>query len=315
MRQLAEQVERIAEASGAIVGFGFLHLQSGQLLVHNGGQPFPMASTYKIAMATKLLQLVDEGTSALDEMIAIDRDELSPGGGLLKAHVYHPGLALSVHNLISLAMTVSDNTSTDKMLELAGGPAAVTRVLEAVGIEGMRIDRSTKRLITDAFGVTDRLPDGRWSYRFLQEHEEPVFNVDPPEEVADEYLMDPQDTTTPEAMVTLLEKLFRGELLSAGSTRVLLDIMERCDSGQSRLRGMLPPGVAVLHKTGTIPRVCVNDAGILKLPSGEGAIAAVFVKATRSRDFIGVEESERVIAQLGRAAYDFASFACDGQAR
>ena len=307
---LAREVERIATDSGAVVGFGFLHLESGRRLILNEGERFPMASTYKIAMACRLLRLVEEGAYTLGQMVDIDQDELSPGGGLVKAHIYHPGLSLSVHNLINLAMTVSDNTSTDKMLELAGGPQEVTGFLRATGIEGMRIDRSTKLLITDAYGVTDDMPDGQWSYRFLQEHEEEVFKKAPPDAPADAYRTDPRDTTTPEAMVRLLERLVRGELLSAEGTRALLEIMERCESGEHRLRGLLPPGVAVTHKTGTIPRVCINDAGILALPDGGGAIVAVFVKALSAADYIGDAESERVIAQIARSTYDYAVFAC-----
>ena len=312
LERLGQQIEGIAAASGAIVGFGFQRLGTEERLILGEGQPFPMASTYKIAMAVKLLQQVDAGEIALSDMIPIDRDELSPGGGLVKAHIYHPGLALSVHNVIGLAMTVSDNTSTDKMLELAGGPDAVTANLRAAGIDGMRIDRSTKTLITDAFGVTDKVPDGRWSYRFLLENEEPVFKVDPPEAAAEAFLADERDTSTPEAMVCLLRKLSDGELLAPESTRVLLDIMERCDSGQARLKGMLPPGVPVLHKTGTIPTVCINDGGIIRLPDGGGAIIAVFVMATAARHFIGYEAADRVIAQCARAAYDFALFATGG---
>ena len=307
---LAREVERIATDSGAVVGFGFLHLESGRRLILNRGQRFPMASTYKIAMAAGLLALVDEGASALDRMVGIDQDELSPGGGIVKAHIYHPGLSLSVHNLINLAMTVSDNTSADKMLELAGGPAAVTDFLRTAGIEGMRVDRSTKLLITDAYGVTDRMPQGQWSYPFLQEHEESVFEQAPPDASADAHLTDPRDTTTPEAMVRLLERLFRGELLGAAGTRVLLEIMERCETGEQRLRGLLPPGVAVTHKTGTIPRVCINDAGILSLPDGGHAVVAVFVKAVSAADYIGEAASERVIAQIARSAYDFCVFGC-----
>ena len=309
VEKLSAEIERIAAGSGAVAGFGFLDCESGQRLIFNGDQRFPMASTYKIAMAVKLLKLVDEGAITLDQMIELDQDELSPGGGIIKAHIYHPGLSLSVRNLISMAMTISDNTATDKMLELAGGPAAVTNMLRTMGIEAMRIDRSTKRLITDAYGVTDRMPNGQWSFQFLRENDEAVFKKDPPDEAADLYLADPRDSTTPEAMVCLLERLFRAQLLSAAGTKVLLEIMERCETGERRLCGFLPPGSKVIHKTGTIPKVCINDAGILALPGGGRAIVVAFVKAISATDYIGDAESEKLIAQMARAAYDFAMFA------
>ncbi len=99
-------------------------------------------------------------------------------------------------------------------------------------------------------------------------------------------------------------------MLSPSSTRVLLDIMERCDTGQDRLRGLLPPGTTVAHKTGTIPRACANDAGIVTLPGGGHVIVAVFVMAVSASDFIGAPESAQVIAQIARSAYDFAVFGC-----
>jgi beta-lactamase class A len=307
--QLAQEVTRIGDASGAVVGFGFFHPQSGQRLCLNQGQGFPMASTYKIAMAARLLSLVDDSAIQLGDMIAIDQDEVSPGSGLIRAHLQHPGLAMSVHNLINLAMTVSDNTATDKMLELAGGQEAVNEFLQTNGIQGMRIDRPTKLLLTDAFGVTDRVPGGQWSYEFLRENQESVFEKGPDDEPVNRFLIDPRDTSTPEAMVDLLSNLLGGELVSASSTKVLLDIMEQCSSGQDRLPGLLPPDTTVAHKTGTIPRACANDAGIITLPDGGHAIVAVFVKATSASDFIGASESAQVIAQIARSAYDYAVFA------
>jgi beta-lactamase class A len=311
MRQtdsLVAEVERIAADCGADVGFGCLHVESGAQASLNGDRAFCMASTYKIAIAARLLRRVDDGEYSLDQMIDITQDDLSPGGGLVKAHIYHPGLALSIHNLIHLAMTVSDNTSTDKMLELAGGSEAVNDLLGHAGVEGMRVDRSTKLLICDAFGVTDRMPASGWSHAFLTE-QAPLFQKGVPDESADRFLADPRDTSTPAAMVQLLERLHRGELLSPEGSRVLVDIMERCDSGASRLRGFLPASVAVQHKTGTIPRVCVNDAGIILLPDGGHVVVVVFVQATSAAEFIGGDRSEAVIAQLGRAAYDWGLYA------
>ena len=312
--KLSDEIRRIADASGAVVGCGFLHVESGQRLILNEGVGFPMASAYKIAIAARLLSLVDAGTTRLDEMVTIDRDDISPGSGLIRAHIHYPGLTLSVHNVINLAMTVSDNTATDMMLELAGGPVAVNAFLQAKGVHGMRIDRSTKLLLTDAYGATGRLPDGRWSHDFLDDFQATI-DKGPGDEEGDRFLADPRDTSTPEAMVQLLQQLLEGALLSPPGTKVLLDIMENCSSGKDRLSGLLPPGTTVAHKTGTIPRACANDAGIITLPGGGHAIVAVFVRATSGRDFIGAPASAQVIAQLARSAYDFALFSSQSDER
>ena len=133
---------------------------------------------------------------------------------------------------------------------------------------------------------------------------------DPPEDSANKFLNDPRDSTTPKSMVILLEKLQSGSLLSVETTAALLKIMEQCASGNQRLRGLLPPGVAVIHKTGTIPKVCLNDVGMLHLPDGGYVIVAIFVRARTAEDFIGIEASETIIAQIARSAYDFAVYAC-----
>ena len=64
----------------------------------------------------------------------------------------HPGVALSVANLIEVMIVHSDNTATDSLMALAGGPAAVTAWLREIGIEGMRVDRTTAEIVHDAYG-------------------------------------------------------------------------------------------------------------------------------------------------------------------
>ena len=186
LERIEAELERIAAETGGLVGVSFCHVESGQRLTLNAGEAFPMASTYKVAIAARLLKRIEEQRLGLDEMIQITRDDLSPGGGIIKAHFSEPGVALSIHNLLTVMLTISDNTASDMLLGLAGGPEQVSEFLQSSGIEGMRVDRSTKILLTDAFGITDRLPEGKWSYQFLQEHNE-AFTERPPVEAAEAF--------------------------------------------------------------------------------------------------------------------------------
>ncbi|HIC68873.1 MAG TPA: serine hydrolase, partial [Candidatus Latescibacteria bacterium] len=142
--RIEAELERIAADTTALIGVSFCHVESGQRLTLNAGEAFPMASTYKVAIAAGLLKRIDEQRLGLDEMIQITQNDLSPGGGIIRAHFSEPGVALSVHNLLTVMLTISDNTASDMLMGLAGGPEEVSDFLRSSGIEGMRVDRSTK---------------------------------------------------------------------------------------------------------------------------------------------------------------------------
>jgi beta-lactamase class A len=111
---------------------------------------------------------------------------------------------------------------------------------------------------------------------------------------------DPRDTSTPRAMGKLLYRIFNGEALGAEATRIIVGIMERCRTGEGRLRGRLPPGTVVAHKTGTIGGT-VNDVGVLNLPEDAGRVViAVFIKKSDA----AIETRERAIAEIGGAIRD-----------
>ena len=126
----------------------------------------------------------------------------------------------------------------------------------------------------------------------------------PREVAAAKFDADPRDTATPEAMVALLQRIYRKDLLKAESAELLLDIMRRCRTGEARLKGMLPLGTEVAHKTGTIGGT-TNDVGIVTLPEDAGHVAiTVFVKSSEKE----VSDRERTIADVARAVYDFFLF-------
>ena len=75
-------------------------------------------------------------------------------------------------------------------------------------------------------------------------------------------------------MAQLLERIFTGKALSAASTSLLTEIMERNTTGKARIRGRLPEGTVVAEKTGTIGGT-LNDAGLVTLPGNGGKLIVV----------------------------------------
>jgi len=303
LQRLEREIARLSRVSGGVVGVTAIHLETGRRVSLNGTERFPMASTFKVPIAVQLLTRIDRGEVKLDQMIEIKQSDLHPGSGTLADLFNKGGLALSVRNLMELMLLISDNSATDVMLRTAGGAEAVTARLRTLGIEGINVNRSTAQLIAERIGVTNLPPEDRWTPALLSS----AFSAVKPEDqkaANSRFDADPRDTSTPDGMAALLERIYRKDILKPESGELLLDIMRRCRSGEARLKGLLPQGTEIAHKTGTIGGT-TNDVGIITLPDNAGHVAiAVFVKSSEK----DVPVRERAIAEIARSVHDFFLF-------
>lgn len=293
------QIELIADRADCEVGVAAWRLGAEHAaLLLNSNVPFPMASTFKIAVACRILEQFDAGQLALTDLIPIPEDMRVPSS-IISERFIHPGIALSIHNLLQVMLDDSDNSATDVLMELAGGPEAVSAALRRWGIEGQTIHRDTRGLLRDFY----ELEDGPFMEAMRKgcerpDHEARVTSPNPAFE------NDPRDRSTPRAMNMLLDKILAGGLLSGGSVQIMRAIMAQCRTGDARLRAMVPEGTWVADKTGTVGGI-VNDVGSIMLPADLGEIViSVFIKGGTAEPAI----RERTIAEIARIVYDFYLF-------
>jgi beta-lactamase class A len=298
---LEAEIQRLAAPAGGEVGVAAWRLDGrGPRARVRADDAFPMASTFKIAVAGAVLAKVDAGALTLEQMLTIDPAMHVPSE-LIAERFIHPGVSLSIHNLLELMLTQSDNTATDVLTAAAGGPSAVTAWVRAQGVRGLRVDRDTAGILRDFFA----LPPGPFGEALAA-----AIKVDPKLEEKGQHPnpafdADPRDTATPEAMAALLTRIFAGRALPPRSTQVLIEATQRCRTGTARLRARLPEGTVVADKTGTVGG-SLNDVGVITLPGGAGqVVVAVFIKKSDA----SFEARERVIADIGRAVHDFYLFA------
>ncbi|MES2493981.1 MAG: serine hydrolase [Pseudomonadota bacterium] len=262
------QLAALAEASRGRIGVAALDLDSGRMVSVLGQQPFPMASTSKIAIAATYLAGVDQGRYKLADRYPL----LVPVPSRKFAGTVAPvraGAMLTAQQLIELSITRSDNPATDALLAAVGGPAAVTRWVRAnTGIADFRLDRDIATLVRDDGAVN------------------PAITVDK------------RDSITPAAMVGLLSGLHRGQWLTRASRDVLMGAMSRCVTGRNRMKALLPQGTTIAHKTGTLSNTA-SDVGYIVTPDGRNLAVAIYVTGQG-----GKQGRESRIALLARAIYD-----------
>ena len=289
-----------AEAlSGGRLSVHACHLGTGQTLSHGADQPCKLASIAKVPLAVHTLARAAAGAFALDELVAVEPRHVCPGSGVLAGRFRVPGVSLSVDNLLRLSLAQSDNTATDVLFDLVGGPQAVQAAMNARGIQDMRVDRTIRSLLGDLYGV--RIEDE-------DDHRTVLRGATPSPAHAQAFTNDPRDTATPVAVVDLLAALWAGRLLPPDATDWLVSVLGACDTGGRRFRGRLPPGAVVAQKTGTLwggaGRV-VADAAVVRLHGGGHVALAAFLSGSQqprlAQEAILARVAEVVVGALSEA--------------
>lgn len=300
LTRLEKQLQLVAKVTDAVVGVSATHIESGRTVSVRGGEGFPMASAVKIPFAVQAMSLVDRGELSLDKMISLNPQDLHPGSGTLSEIFFHPGVALSLANYMELMLVISDNSAADVVLREGGGPAAVSARMKELGLPGIRVDRNIAVLVSDWMGAKQIPPESEWT----REMWDRLYNAVPEAEHMRARRLqwaDPRDTATPDDMTKLLVRIWKKDLFGRNNSEVLMGMLERCQTGKARLKGLLPAGTAVAHKTGSLGGIA-DDVGVITLPGDAGHVAiSVFTKASSRQ----AEVSEKAVAEIARTVYDY----------
>ena len=112
-QDISQKIEKVSQGLAGRIGVAAQEIGSGERITVNGDETFVMASTYKVAIAVTLLRKVDEGQLKLTDLIDCPVEKMVPGTNPLVINFLHPGIKLSVANLIEPMITESDNSATD----------------------------------------------------------------------------------------------------------------------------------------------------------------------------------------------------------
>jgi beta-lactamase class A len=264
------------------VGIAVKRIGSPWVISHNGTDLFPQQSVSKLWVAMTFLDAVDRGKLSLAGTTTITQKDLTLFHQPIASLVGQSGWTTSYGDLLTRAMTQSDNTANDTLLRAVGGPEAVRGFLARRFIKDIRFGPG-ERLLQSATAGLDWRQDyaiGRNFYAARAKLPPSVRN-----RALDNYLANPPDGAAPIGIVTALAKLKQNEMLSPASSRYLMTVMSQAKTGPQRVKGGVPPGWHYLHKTGTgqdlPPRSTgYNDIGIMTAPDGTCYAVAVMIGST-----------------------------------
>jgi beta-lactamase class A len=266
--EFEQRLKTICEGAQGTVGLSIVHIESGKTISINGATQLPLYSVFKLPLAIAVLKHVEENRLRLDQQIHVVPEEIVPGTPENTA-LWQKPVDRTIEELIEFSISRSDNTSTEKLLQLAGGPASVTERMRSLGFKNLDIHSTISEYVK-----TRANPN----------------------------------TGAAEDLANLLTQLHQGKILLPAQLNVLIEFMRRAETGLHRIRGNLPPGTVVADKTGsgekdayTQVAKATNDVGIITLPGNRGHLAiAVLVSQSKLPD----AAQEKLIAEIARAAYD-----------
>jgi beta-lactamase class A len=287
MPDLSRRLEKEASRAGGAVAVHVSHLPSGRWAASNATRVQPLYSVFKLPVAVTVLKEVEAGRLALDRPVEVTAGDMTPKQAAANPRWSRLPVVLTVKDLLDLSIVDSDNASTDKLLDLVGGPAAVMRTLKALDLAGASERRRVPGRSSTAGGREPSEGPGSIDVQFRCREQSPGEGR--------------LNRGSAAAMTRLLVQLQTGALLKPPQRALLLDMMTRSQTGLRRLRGHLPPGTVVASKTGTgLDGAVTNDVGLIALPGGEHLAISVLISGSK----LTLDEQSRLIADLARLAYD-----------
>ncbi|MFL6208884.1 MAG: serine hydrolase [Pyrinomonadaceae bacterium] len=239
--QTSTLAERVRAETGAFKGKVYIYaknLDTGATYELNGDDRVKTASTIKLAILVEAFARVAEGRAQwTDELVLTDKKKAGGSGILFE---FHDGLKLTLSDAVHLMIVVSDNTATNLVLDVLSTDAVNAR-MDTLGLKQTRVLRKV-------FGGGES-------------------------KAGNDPTLKPYGlgVTTPHEMVSLVEKIYRGEIVNKDASKEMIEIMKRQQyhGGIGRtLNGVVP----IASKHGALDRLR-SDVGIIYTKRGPIAMA------------------------------------------
>jgi beta-lactamase class A len=274
LQRVKASIERTTRSVNATWGIYVKSLDTSEEIAIDADRQMETMSTIKIPLMVEVLEQIKAGKFALTDKYTFVQADSQPGTGTIQR--LDPGAVMTVKDLITMMIIVSDNTATEVLYRMVGGPEAVNRRLDALGLKNTR-----------AMNVPSRwFPSLRSAPTTEQFYREGKY---------------PFGLTTPREMGRLLEMMERGTLVDKDASDLMLRIM-RGQLYRTRIPRYVS-GYTIPHKTGDFLPFVGDDVGMLEAP-GRTIVISVFT----GNHFGSGEALENAIGLVAKEVADYFAY-------
>lgn len=267
---LRQEIQDIIQDKKATVGVAIIFDGTDTLTVNNQYR-YPTMSVYKFHQALAVLDYLNKHNLPLEQQVYVSKSALLPEThSPLRDKKPEGNFYMPIKELMQYSVSQSDNNACDILFNFLGGTAPVEQYIKNLGIQQIAITKTEQEMSEDFDNQY-----GNW--------------------------------TTPYAAVQLLEIFLQQELFASNYKIFLSDALIETSTGKDKIKGLLPSGTIVGHKTGMSSRnsngvkAGDNDLGFIKLPNNKNLSIAVFIVNSTEDD----TTNAKIIAQISKAAYDY----------
>jgi beta-lactamase class A len=251
------------------------NLDTGAAVGIGESAPVRAASTIKLPVMAAVFDAVRSGKIKWTKPLAVRKADQLSGSGVIGSEL-SAGVKLPLADVVHLMIVLSDNTATNMVLDRVTANQ-VNAYLDRIG---MRTTRALRKIRGDGAQLA---PAQGWS-DFGKQPENQRYGV---------------GVTTPLDMVTILERLERGELVSPEASREMIAILKR-QQDNTGIRRLIDAPIA--NKAGALDALRA-DVGIVYSKGGRIAMA-IYVDDLPKIDYGPDNTGSILISNLAKLLVD-----------
>jgi beta-lactamase class A len=252
--KLEKSILDVDRGLDGVMGVAIVDLSDGHKYLLHAGDVFPQASSIKICVLAELYRQAEQGKLKLTDLYTVNAADVVQDSDIMGGLT--PGVTkITLRDLATMMVAVSDNAATNVLIDRVGMDN-VNAFLSARGLRETRL----RRKMMDLKAATE----GR------------------------------ENVSTPNEMLTLLESLYRGQILNKEMTEDFFKVLST--HKDSWIPRDLPDDLKIANKPGALEGVR-NDSGVIFVDKRPYILCVMTTYLHRERD------GEQAISNVSLAAW------------